>query len=127
MNGKNKYLLDTNAIISLLGGNSALNEVIKGGAWLGISIISELEFLSYPQLEAQDAALFNRFKNKVEVVDLSGASVELVRSIIRIRKEYKVKLPDAIIVATTMERDALLLTADQQLLSLFSDVTRALP
>ena len=127
MNGKNKYLLDTNAIISLLGGNSALNEVIKGGAWLGISIISELEFLSYPQLEAQDAELFNRFKDKVEVVDLSGASVELIRSIIRIRKEYKVKLPDAIIVATTMEKDALLLTADQQLLSLFSDVTRALP
>jgi predicted nucleic acid-binding protein len=42
MNGNNRYLLDTNAIISLLGGNCELNNITREADWLGISIISEL-------------------------------------------------------------------------------------
>lgn len=127
MSGNERYILDTNAVISLLDGNSKLNNLVKKADWLGISVISELEFLSYPQLGDDDISLFNAFKTMVEVIDIANSNTPLMHSIIEIRKEYKVKLPDAVIVAAAMKSDAILLTADKQLLGLFRKVTKALP
>jgi hypothetical protein len=42
MNGK-RYLLDTNAVISLLSGNQALASRLEEAAWVGISVVSQLE------------------------------------------------------------------------------------
>ncbi len=47
MNGK-RFLLDTNAIVSLLEGNTALVECVEEAEWVGISIISKIEFLAFP-------------------------------------------------------------------------------
>ncbi|NCD42628.1 MAG: PIN domain-containing protein [Bacteroidia bacterium] len=127
MSGRDKYILDTNAIISLLDGNTKLNDLIKNAEWIGISVISELEFLSYPQLDEADVSLFNTFKGLIEVVDIANSNIPLMRSIIEIRTKYKVKLPDAVIVAVAMNSDAILLTDDKQLLGLFRNITQALP
>ena len=127
MSGEGRYVLHTNAIVSLLGGNLKLNGVIRNAEWLGMSVISELEFMSYPQLDTEDALLFKAFTNMLEVVDLASSNVALMHSVVDIRKKHKVKLPDAIIVAVTMNFDAVLLTADKQLLSLFHEITKPLP
>jgi len=40
-----RYLLDTNAIIALLQGNQQLIQLLQDAEWIGISIISQIEFL----------------------------------------------------------------------------------
>ncbi len=50
MSGKNSYLLDTNAVIALLQGNEKLLEILKPARWIGISVISQIEFLVFPDM-----------------------------------------------------------------------------
>ncbi len=68
MNGK--FLLDTNAVVALLGGNASLALILQDASWIGISVITELEVLSFSNLTAQDEALFLQFKSRVQIVDL---------------------------------------------------------
>jgi hypothetical protein len=49
-----RYLLDTNAIIALLQGNQQLIELLQDAEWIGISIISQIEFLVFPGLNEAD-------------------------------------------------------------------------
>lgn len=60
MNGK-RYLLDTNAVIQLLAGNPSLRKMVEDSDFLAISVISKLEFLSYPDLteDEKSALLLN--------------------------------------------------------------------
>lgn len=71
MNGK-RLLLDTNAIISLLQGNLQLLRLCRDAEWVGISVISRLEFLCFPGLGAQDRQTFAAFLERVEVVGLES-------------------------------------------------------
>lgn len=63
MNGR--YVLDTNAVIALLNGDAALLQLLNQATWIGISVIVELEFLSFPKLSAHDAALFQQFRRRL--------------------------------------------------------------
>lgn len=110
MNGR--FLLDTNAVVSLLSGNASLAQALDTAVWAGISGITELEFLSFSGLSPQDELLFQQFKNRVEIVDLHASSSQLFARIIAIRKLNKIKLPDAIIAASAIENGATLLTQD---------------
>lgn len=47
MNGGNRYLLDTNAVIALLAGNQGLTNMLASAQWIGVSVISKLEFLAF--------------------------------------------------------------------------------
>jgi tRNA(fMet)-specific endonuclease VapC len=53
MNG-NRYLLDTNAIVALLQGNSQLIQLLQNADWIGISVISQIEFLAFSGLSQGD-------------------------------------------------------------------------
>lgn len=112
MNGE-RYLLDTNAIILLLGGDQALASRLQEAEWVGISVVSQLEFLTFPSLSREDQRLFATFAERVEVVSLSAAQVELIARIIELRQARKLKLPDAIIAGTALQRHAALVTADE--------------
>ncbi len=68
MNGR--FLLDTNAVVALLNGNQTIAQILQSATWVGISIITELEFLAFSGLSSEDEVLFERFKNRVEVIDL---------------------------------------------------------
>ncbi len=115
MNGK-RYLLDTNAIISLLKGeNKSLVRCVEQAEWVGISIISKLEFLAFPDLLDSDAALFEEFQERIDIIDLTDMDVNLILKIIDTRKSHKLKLPDAIIIATAITRGSILITADKDL------------
>ena len=110
MNGR--FLLDTNAVVGLLKGNASLIQTLQAATWVGISFITELEFLSFPGLCATDESLFQQFKSRVEVIDLQSSDDKLLTRIIEIRRSGKVKLPDAIIAAMTIESNATLLSQD---------------
>ena len=115
MSGK-KYLLDTNAVIALLAGDKTLSNLLKSASWIGISIITYIEFLSFSRLSNKDKDLFSLFCKRVEICSLVFDNKDLLDSIINYRKESKVKLPDAIISMTAVENEATLLTQDIQLL-----------
>lgn len=112
----NRYLLDTNALVALLQGHSALTQRIQNADWLGISVINALEFLSFDGLSQHDHDLFMALTQRIEVLDISMTNLALFNAITDLRKSKRLKLPDAIILASAIERKAVLLTADVQLL-----------
>ncbi|MEH2001896.1 MAG: hypothetical protein V7L00_24720 [Nostoc sp.] len=56
-----RYLLDTNAIVALLQGNLQLLQFLQNSDWIGISIISQIEFLAFSGLSQGDRQLFQQF------------------------------------------------------------------
>jgi predicted nucleic acid-binding protein len=114
MSGK-RYLLDTNAIVCLLRGENALQQRLQSAEWVGISILSQIEFLAFPNLNENDRRIFQEFSDGVEVVGLGRTERALIDRIVSLRSQYRLKLPDAIIAATAVERDATLITDDRQL------------
>jgi tRNA(fMet)-specific endonuclease VapC len=57
----NRYLLDTNAIVALLKGNTQLIQLLQNANWIGISVISQIEFLAFSGLTQSDRQLFQQF------------------------------------------------------------------
>jgi predicted nucleic acid-binding protein len=110
----NRYLLDTNAIIALLKGNSQLVKLLKNGDWIGISVISKIEFLAFSGLTQTDCQLFQEFLQRIEVIDLRSTDTELIEKIIEIRQQFRLKLPDAIIAAMAIQNSAGVVTADRE-------------
>lgn len=111
MNG-DRFLLDTNAIIALLNGNTALMEVTQAAKWIGISVISQIEFLCFEGLTREDQELFGVFASRVEVVGLMVEDPGLLSRVVEVRRQTRAKLPDAIIAATAMHHQACIVTAD---------------
>ena len=110
MNG-NSLILDTNAVLYLLGGDETLAEFLNGKK-LYISIISELELLSYKHLTAKDIKTLTSFIAELEVENISQ---EIKNISVEIRKSTNLKLPDCIIVATSMALRIPLVSADKAL------------
>ncbi|MBI4549009.1 MAG: type II toxin-antitoxin system VapC family toxin [Ignavibacteriae bacterium] len=106
----NKILLDTNAVLYLLGGKLSPRQIPKG--FYVISFVSELELLSYPNLTEIDEKSIKKFLTDVEIIDVTP---EIKRQTITMRKQYNLKLPDAIICATALSSNALLVTFDKSL------------
>ncbi|PKN15455.1 MAG: PIN domain-containing protein [Deltaproteobacteria bacterium HGW-Deltaproteobacteria-24] len=104
-----KYLLDTNAVID------ALNQGFKfPNNEYFISVITEIELFSYPHLSKED-------KENLKIAIRSFESIELTSNIkektIKIRQQSRIKLPDSIIIASAISKNAILVTADKQLVN----------
>ncbi|NEO02750.1 MAG: type II toxin-antitoxin system VapC family toxin [Moorea sp. SIO3I7] len=110
----NRYFLDTNAIVALLQGNTQLIQLLQNAEWIGISVISQIEFLAFSGLAESDCQLFQQFLQRVEVIGLVSIDTGLIEKIIEIRQQYRLKLPDAIIAAMAIQNSASLVTADQE-------------
>ncbi|WP_449420386.1 type II toxin-antitoxin system VapC family toxin [Phormidium nigroviride] len=110
----NRYVLDTNAIVALLQGNLQLIELLKDAEWLGVSVISQIEFLVFPGLTQGDRQIFEQFLQRVEVLGLVAMDAVLIEKIIEIRQQYRLKLPDAVIAAMAIQNSASLVTADRE-------------
>ena len=110
-----RYLLDTNAIVCLLRGDQALHQRLQRAEWVGISILFQIEFLAFPNLSENDGRIFQKFSEAIDVVGLDRTERALIDRIVSLRRQYRLKLPDAIIAATAIERGAILITDDRQL------------
>ena len=108
-----KVFLDTNAIISLFKVNNSVVSEVNIADEIFISIINELEFKSFFNLTSNDKSLFDDFASMIIVLDLQPSNIVLKNKIIEIRNKYRLKLPDAIVAASAIVHDALLLTADK--------------
>ena len=105
-----RYLLDTNAIVALLQGNQQLIQLLEDAEWIGISIISQIEFLVFPGLNEADRQLFNEFLQRVEIIWIEPSQPELIELTIQLRQQYRLRLPDALIGATAIHLSATLVT-----------------
>jgi hypothetical protein len=112
MSGEGRYLLDTNAILSLLSGNRLLSDKLDHAIWIGISVVSYIEFLALEGLPDCDRDAFMDFCGRVEVIPLTREDDGLVKQTLDLRSRYRLKLPDAIIGATALSCDAVLVTND---------------
>lgn len=107
-----RFVLDTNIILYLL--EDRLSQPLPSGIYF-VSIITEMELLSYPALSEVETQKIRKFLSHLTVINLDEAIKTLA---IQIRRQYKLKLPDAIITATALSLDAILLTNDRQLTKL---------
>lgn len=108
-----KLLLDTNSIVALLNEDAKIVEVTDIADDIFISIINELEFKSFSNLSLHDVELFDAFVSRINVLDLQASDITLKNKIIEIRSTYRLRLPDAIIAASAIVNNAVLVTADK--------------
>lgn len=107
MNG-NKLFVDTNIILYLLAGDETL-AVFLNKKQLYLSSITELELLSFDGLSKEDELVIRDFLSQCKIIPLTNSIKE---ETISIRRRYKLKLPDSIIIASCLELDLPMITAD---------------
>lgn len=107
-----RYVPDTNALIYLL--DNRLAQPFPPGQY-GYSVITEIELLSWPKMQPQTETDCRDLLATMQRVELDAPIRE---STITLRREHRLKLPDALIAACALHFDAVLLTNDQQLAAL---------
>ena len=103
-----RILVDTNIVIYILKGSKGLAELVHS-KYAYLSVISELELLSFPKITHQEEFVINSFISDMNLINLTEA---VKRETKRIRRLYGLKLPDAIIAATSSVLNCQLVTAD---------------
>jgi len=110
--GESCYVLDTNILLYWLG--DRLENTLPKGSYL-VSVISEIELLSYAGLDLDAEQQIRGFLSKLVIV---GLREDVKEYTIALRKKYRLKLPDAAIAATALAMGAILLTNDEAFLKL---------
>lgn len=101
LNGMDKYLVDTNIIIYHFNGESVATDwLLRRQEELAISVITKIEVLSYP-FEPEEEALVLKFLNRFALIYVTD---DIIDATIRLRRQRKIKTPDAVIVATALVR-----------------------
>lgn len=77
-----------------------------------ISVITEMELLSFSGLDRSQQDWLNRFLADLEII---GIDNDVKQVEIALRRQHRLRLPDAIIAASTITRDAVLFTKDKGL------------
>lgn len=119
MSGSPFLVLDTNVVLYYLGGR--LQKPLAKKQYV-ISIITEIELLSYPAIQDDETSMIQRFVNEITVVELKNL---LKTETILLRKKYSLKVPDAVIAATALKLKAPLLTNDKKLQNISEIETHA--
>ncbi len=105
----NNLLPDTNVILYFLKGDRTLLTIFEENN-LFVSVITEIELLSYSELTKNELVEIKLFLEQCSSINLSD-SIKL--KAIEVRKEFGFKIPDAIILASSMIMNSPLLTADR--------------
>jgi tRNA(fMet)-specific endonuclease VapC len=105
-----RYLIDTSCVIKYLNGTfpiegqSFLNEILDKESL--ISFISEIELQVWNPSNPDDLQIYQSFVFKSTIIGIQDG---LIPETIRIRKFYRLKLPDAMIAATAIINDMTLI------------------
>ena len=108
MNG-NKILLDTNAFIYFFEGRSTITDLVVNTPEICFSAISEIELLSATHLTPTEIDSIKAFLLLCQRVELT---TEIIDQTIMIRRQYRFKVPDAIIAASALHLKIPLVSAD---------------
>ncbi len=108
MNG-NSIFLDTNILLYLLNGDDTISVLLKDRT-IVISFISEMELLSFKNLSAKEEKIIQELISTCTVVSIEE---DIKIKAIEIKRTYNLKLPDAIVAATSQILNLPILTADK--------------
>ena len=97
MNG-NSVLIDTNIAIALLNGDEQIATLFDGKD-VRISFITELELLCKPGMNVSEKKNIQAFIDDCTVLEINPSIKEVT---ISVKQSGKMKLPDAIIAATSI-------------------------
>ncbi len=107
----NSLLLDSNIILYLLGGDHTLIPLLEGKQ-LYISFITQLELLGYKGLSDKEMERISGLLAECIIIDINAPIKDIT---IQIRREFGLKLPDSIILATSIYMSIPLISADKEL------------
>ena len=93
----NSLLIDTNIALYLLNGDEKIADLLDGRD-VYISFITELELLGYQDLASSAVQAIEAFINDCIIIELNQSIKE---ETVRIKRRQKMKLPDAIIAASS--------------------------
>lgn len=103
------YLLDTNTIIDFLNSKLPFNaNQLLFSLEPKISVITQIELFSSSKISDTELKELNNFIEIVHIFD--KIDIEVISISIDLRKKYKIKLPDAIIAATAISNNLILIT-----------------
>jgi len=109
------YALDTNSILYYLKKHKNLSDffisIIQGSEPVSLSVVNKIELLSYSGLQEEDEKQIKEFIQDFKMRELDD---EIVEKTIEVRKKHKLKLPDAIIAATAMINNLILVTHNKK-------------
>ena len=100
-----KVLFDTNILIDYLNGIELAREEIQRHEDKRISAITWMEVMA--GAKEDEIASVRAFLNRFEQVPVSA---EVAENAVKIRREHRIKLPDAIIWASAKTEEALLVS-----------------
>ena len=109
--GESEYLIDTNVEIEYIGASlpekalSKLDTIINSQFY--ISVINKIELFGFSGLTENETEKFTLFIDSAINI---GLNRDVVNMTIEIRKAFKIKIPDAIIAATALTYDLVLIT-----------------
>ena len=105
------FLLDTNTVIYYLKASLPTNAMQVLGNIIddqpAISVISKIELLCFNTPNINEQNITNKF---VEASLIFNLDDDIINQTIALRKQYKIKLPDAIIAATALVYNLTLIT-----------------
>lgn len=99
MNGKDNFLLDTNIVLGFLSGNTKITDFFEKKLMqsnLHVSQVTRMELLGYPGITSQEKKNLKKFLSYVKILPINEAICDQA---ISLRREKKLKLPDALIAA----------------------------
>ena len=110
MNG-NRVILDTNVIIFASKHQIDIEQILNRYDEFYVSIITYMEVYGFHFENIEEKELIDELFNNLVIIDVSQ---EIAQHVLNYRKaaKRKIKLPDAIILATSRYIDATLLTDD---------------
>jgi len=114
----NSLFVDSNIMLYLISGDETIADLLNE-KHIFISFITELELLGFKELSVEESKKIHELIEESTVTDINS---EIKKLVISLRKNYKLKLPDAIIAASAFYHNLPLITADKQL-SQISELT----
>lgn len=120
-----KFLIDTNVIIGLLKNTPAALKLVQDNnlrpRLAAVSQITKIELLGFHRITPEEEHEVLMFLKRVTVLPID-TSVE--KQAIALRQLRKIKLPDAIVLASAIAKDLQIITMDKALLKAFEAVAK---
>ena len=105
----NSLILDSNVLIYLSKGQKGIFEIIEQYSNIYISVITKMEVLGFQFKSDEERLFIEKIITKFEIIHTNNDIAEYV---IQYRQKKKIKIPDAIILATAKVKKAHILTAN---------------
>ena len=104
------FIADTNVLIAIKEGRENVRDIIHHN--FAVSIITEIELIGWKDISKIDKSIFKGMLKKCPIIPLTE---EIKDCCIKIKQQYKIKTPDAIIAATSIICGVPLITGDKLL------------